>query len=180
MLKQNKVFYYREVSFFLKHFLIASILYYPLSLDILFSQQVVASVKLSSQNTHYQLVKKIEGKKTSYLIKKSNPVRSIASKQKINWKNKALQFFTNNTPSLKQSKSVAVTERQFLQYFTKIKTLIWTLKYKNPNFELAKCKKTIAQLKLNKNTYLNLCTTRPQGLAKISPLLKQLKNLKPL
>lgn len=177
MLRQNKTYWFVEILFFLKFFFIVSIVYHPQPLNLIFSHQVVASVILKSQNIKYQFFKKTEGDKVTYFIQQNKFTRNLASEQKMQWIKKTVYLFANSPSKLTKIKSIEVTEQQFLQYFQTIKTLIWTLKYKNPNFELTKCKKTIAKLQLDKKTHLDICTARPLGLAKLSPLLKQLQSL---
>ncbi|MBE8222145.1 MAG: hypothetical protein HAW60_05390 [Bdellovibrionales bacterium] len=174
MLRQNKNYLFVEILFFLKFFFIACLIYYPNQLNLIFSNQEMASLYLKSQNIKYQLFKKIKGTKITYFIKENKFKRDLASVKKPY---KAINFFASTPPELNKIKTKKITKQKFLKYYKKIKTIIWTLKYKNPNFELIKCKKIIAKLQLDKNTHLNICTTRPKALAHLPKLIKQLKNL---
>lgn len=177
MLKKNKITnWILEISFFFTLLFISSILYYPLSLNIIFNHQVVASVLLQSQNREYRLLKQTKGIEVSYFIQQKKILRQLASKPKaVEWLNTVKNAFIKPSIPLKGIKNRQISKKQFTQYFQKITDLIWTLKYKNPNFQLDPCKKTIAKLQLDKNTHLDICVARPLGLAKLAPLLKDLQ-----
>lgn len=174
MLRQKKNSYFLlEEFFFLKLFFIATILCSPQYLNRIFSQKVVASIVLNTQNKTYRLLKKIEAGKTSYFLQKTVPIRSLASNS--GWIKKISQLFSRQKP--KRWVTLPLTDRHFFRYFSEVKNLVWTLKYKYPNFELNKCKRLIAKLRIDQNTHLDICVSRPLGLAKLSPLLRKLQNL---